>query len=63
MAKQTIKCGVTTCKFQNNQKCTLEEIKVDNSEGKATKKNETACKSFECDDTSKTKEEWYALLF
>lgn len=45
---QFIKCSVKTCKYQEEQKCTLDEIKVGNSSEEALKKDETACKSFEC---------------
>lgn len=54
--EQSIKCSVKTCKFQLNEKCSLDEIKVGNSKEEATKKDETACKSFECEDGQKNKE-------
>lgn len=50
MAKQKINCDVSTCKFQKESKCTLDEIKVGNCNTEATEKDETACKSFKCDD-------------
>lgn len=50
---QSIKCSVKTCKFQEGQKCTLDEIKVGNSNEEASKKDETACKSFECCESKK----------
>lgn len=47
---QRIKCQVESCKFQNNDYCTLKEILIsyitDNYE--ATKNKETLCRSFEC---------------
>jgi len=55
--RQLINCSVTTCRFQNNEKCTLNEIKVGNAVDEALEKDETACKSFECDDDVKAKEE------
>ena len=35
---QFIKCSVKTCKYQEEQKCTLDEIKVGNSSEEALKK-------------------------
>lgn len=47
---QKIKCHVESCKFQNNNNCTLKEILVDNCVShEANNIKETACKSFECD--------------
>lgn len=57
MAKQVINCSVITCKFQNNSKCTLDEIKVGNATDKVQEKDETACKSFEYEINRKEKEE------
>lgn len=54
---QSIKCSVKSCKFQDDQKCTLNEIKVGNSAGEALEKDETACKSFECEKNTKIIEE------
>ncbi len=49
---QKIKCRVQSCKFQNSDNCTLEEIQVGCSCGsnEATKDKQTLCKSFECDN-------------
>ncbi len=57
MSNQSIKCNVSTCKFQNNEKCTLDEIKVGNCNKEPLEKDETACKSFECDCNHKNEEE------
>lgn len=46
---QTIKCQVESCKFQNNDNCTLKEILVGSLQLEPTKDKETLCKSFECD--------------
>lgn len=47
---QKIKCNVESCKFQDCNCCTLNEIEVgcSCSNDKATKNKETLCKSFEC---------------
>ena len=48
---QKIKCKVESCKFQNDNNCTLDEIQVgcDCKHNEATKNQETLCRSFECD--------------
>lgn len=51
--RQSIKCSVKTCKFQEGQKCTLDEIKVGNAVDEVLEKDETACKSFERSEKSK----------
>ena len=59
MANQKIKFDVENCKYNDNsdEMCELDEIKVscdcDNNE--ALKEN-TICKSFECDSNSKESE-------
>ncbi len=47
---QKIKCKVESCKFQNDDNCTLKEIQVgcDCNNKDATKNQETLCRSFEC---------------
>jgi len=53
MAKQTIKCNVESCKFQDSEKeiCELDSIKVETlcDDECSTECDETCCGSFECD--------------
>ena len=47
---QKIKCNVESCKFQDCDCCTLDEIQVGCNCGckEAIKNKETLCRSFEC---------------
>lgn len=46
---QIIKCEVESCKFQNDDNCTLRKILVGSVCNETTKDKETLCRSFECD--------------
>lgn len=58
---QKIKCEVESCKFQDENYCTLKEILISyiTDNNKATKNKETLCKSFEC---SKNKNRNYQIV-
>ena len=47
--KQTIKCDVNSCKFNNekNELCELNTIKVSSTKNNCQNKKETNCDSFE----------------
>lgn len=47
---QTIKCKVESCKFQDDNNCTLREILVNSICNDVTKNKETLCQSFKCSD-------------
>jgi len=48
-SKQKINCNVESCKFQNDNLCTLKEILVGNcGVRKVSDSLETFCESFEC---------------
>ena len=54
---QTIKCSVESCNYQENARCTLNEIEVGYSDcDNATENQETLCKSFRCDENKDTEE-------
>jgi len=50
MNNQIIKCKVLSCKFQNDNKCTLKEILVNSICNEVTRNKDIICQSFECDD-------------
>ena len=54
MSKQTIKCNVDTCTYQDQDVCTLDSIQVASSshtDNCSSDCDETCCRSFECDES------------
>ena len=63
---QKIKCNVASCKFQNSDYCTLQEILVSYNNcgyNEATKNSETLCQSFECSQKQNPKIIWVLFFY